>query len=74
MKKCLSHIHYACPCREEAFKNLLAAAKDQHEAIDLLFAMLIMKDKKFYPSESGRPWKAALKGIKAIASVEKVNS
>lgn len=27
MKPCLSHPHYACPCREEAFKNLLKASK-----------------------------------------------
>lgn len=27
MKECLSHPHYACPCREEAFKALIEKAK-----------------------------------------------
>jgi hypothetical protein len=51
-------------------QQLLEACKAQHEAIDYLFALLIMKtkpdEKPFYPSESGQPWDAIQMGKKAI--------
>lgn len=58
-----------------AAPDLLAACKAQHEAIDELFARLIMqaaegKSPDFYPSKSGRPWDALLQGKTAIAKAE----
>lgn len=52
--------------------ELLAACKAQHEAIDILFSMLIAKDPvtapdRFMPSKSGFPWQAMLAGYVAIA-------
>ena len=41
-----------------SYPALLEACKAQHKAIDYLFAMLIERDKKFYPSKSGLPWDA----------------
>lgn len=49
---------------------LLDAVKAQHDAIDILFAMLIKQDIKFYPTKSGKPWEAVLKGNNAIAQAE----
>ena len=48
---------------------LLAALKAQHEAIDILFAMLIERDKTFFPSKSV-VWPLMLQGIAAIAAAE----
>ena len=39
-------------------KELLEACKEAQEAIDILFAMLIESKEGFYPSKSGKPWKA----------------
>jgi hypothetical protein len=54
--------------------ELLAACKAQHEAIDILFAMLILATKdtepKFYPSASGKPWAALVAGNEAIKAAE----
>jgi hypothetical protein len=54
--------------------QMLAALKAQHEAIDRLFAELILKtvrdEKPFYPSESGQPWEAILLGNEAIKAAE----
>ena len=50
--------------------ELLEACKQQHEAIDRLFAMLIVKTQNFYPSKSGQPWEACVRGNEAIARVE----
>lgn len=55
--------------------ELLAACKAQHEAIDRLFAMLIVAtrsghvrtEKGFMPTESGQPWDALVAGNAAIA-------
>lgn len=59
----------------EVNQQLLAACKAQHQAIDMLFAMLIAKtmnnEKPFYPSESGQPWTALLLGRSAIDAAEK---
>ena len=62
--------HY---CSPEANANLIAASPDmyealeaQHEAIDILFSMLIERDKAFFPSKSGRPWEAMIQGNKAL--------
>lgn len=41
---------------------LFAACEAQHQGLDLLFARLIALDKGFYPSKSGLPWEAMLKG------------
>ena len=50
-----------------AAPDLLASCKAQHEAIDRLFARLILLDKHFLPSESGQPWEALVRGNQAIA-------
>lgn len=55
----------------ELEKQLLEACKAQHDAIDLLFAMLIKRDPKFFPSKSGKPWEAIVKGNEAIAAAER---
>lgn len=52
-------------------EQLLEACKAQHEAIDLLFARLIQLDPSFFPSKSGKPWEAMVKGNEAIAAAEK---
>jgi phosphoketolase len=54
----------------ECHDDLLAACKAQHEAIDILFAMLIARSPAggtFYPSKSGQPWEAMKAGHAAIA-------
>ena len=49
--------------------DLLSAAKAAHNAIDILFVMLIEPSgEKFYPSKSGKPWAALLQLNAAIAS------
>jgi hypothetical protein len=53
-----------------AAPELLAACKAQHEAIDMLFAMLISVDKTFFPSKSGPPWDALVQANAAIAKAE----
>lgn len=53
-----------------AASDLLEACKEQHIAIDQLFAKLIQLDPTFFPSKSGQPWEAAVKGKKAIDKVE----
>lgn len=54
--------------------ELLDACKAQHDAIDILFAMLIAKtmhaERPFYPSQCGRPWAALQQGLKAITAAE----
>ena len=52
-------------------RKLLNACKAQHRAIDNLFALLIAKNGKFLPSESGQPWKALIQGNKVIENEEK---
>lgn len=47
--------------------QMLEALQAQHNALDLLFARLITLDKNFFPSQSGAPWEALLKGNAAIA-------
>ncbi len=62
-----------CPQHKSA-PDLYEACKAQHEAIDILFAMLIMRDKKFFPSKSGKkPWEAIKQGNKALAKAEGKN-
>jgi len=53
--------------------NLLSACKAQHKAIDILFALLIGKDKKFFPIKSGQPWEALQQGNRAIKDAEAKN-
>lgn len=50
--------------------NLLSVCKEQHRAIDILFALLISKDESFLPSESGQPWRALQQGNRAIENAE----
>jgi hypothetical protein len=57
---------------KEIVNALLVACVAQHEAIDMLFAMLIARDRlgdphPFRPSQSGHPWAALAKGNAAIA-------
>ena len=52
--------------------TLLKACKAQHEAIDLLFAMLIKVDPNFFPSKSGKPWEAVVLGNAAINMAKSV--
>ncbi len=54
-----------------AAPELLEACRQQHKAIDTLFAMLIDCDKTFLPTRSGKPWEAFLAGNAAIAEAEK---
>src|SRR5882724_3994416 len=49
-----------------AAPELLEACKAQHEAIDILFAMLIEIKQDFFPSKIGLPWEALLNGNQAI--------
>lgn len=56
----------------ELEKVLLKACRVQHDAIDLLFAMLIKVDPNFFPSKSGRPWEAVILGNAAIKMAESV--
>ncbi len=51
-------------------RSLLNTCKAQHKAIDILFTMLIQKNKKFFPSKSGQPWKAIQQGNRAIKDAE----
>jgi hypothetical protein len=55
--------------------DLLTACKEQHKAIDQLFALLVERTKHdkvmFYPSKSGQPWEAAKLGVAAIAAAER---
>lgn len=54
-------------------KEMLEVLKAQHDAIDILFAMLIditPYPKKFFPSKSGKPWEAILKGNAVIDKAE----
>ncbi len=53
-----------------ASPDLSEACKAQHEAIDILFAMLIEKDHTFFPSKSGKPWEAIVQGNKALDKAE----
>ena len=53
-----------------AASDLLEACKEQHTAIDLLFARLIRLDPTFFPSKSGQPWEATVKGKEAIDKAE----
>jgi len=54
----------------KAAPKMYGALKAQHQAIDILFAMLIERDKTFFPSKSGQPWEAIVEGNKALAEVE----
>lgn len=50
-----------------AASQLLEACQAQHEAIDRLFAMLIVARSDFLPSKCGQPWEALNLGQQAIA-------
>ena len=56
-----------------AAPELLAACKAQHEALGILFAMLIARSPRndtYSPSKSGRPWEALEQGHAAIVKAE----
>jgi hypothetical protein len=55
-----------------AAPELLEACKAQHDAMDVLFAMLIERDKTFFPSKS-QTWPAMLQGNAAIARATEAN-
>lgn len=50
--------------------------RQQHEAIDILFAMMIeatrgkLDDRPFMPTQSGKPWQAAIAGAEFIKRLE----
>lgn len=52
-----------------AAPEMLAALKEQHEAIDILLAMLIQRDQTFMPSRSV-VWPKLLQGRAAIEKAE----
>ena len=52
-----------------AAPDLLAACRAQHEALDTLLAMLVVRDRGFMPSQSPA-WPAILQGRAAIKKVE----
>jgi hypothetical protein len=63
----------------DAAPELLAACKGQKQAIDTLFAMLIIATRSdqpsesgmaFMPSKSGQPWDALVAGNAVIARAE----
>ena len=56
--------------RMEAGELLHGASKAQHDAMDMLFAMLINAIPGFFPSKSGQPWEAMLKGGAARAAYD----
>lgn len=56
--------------KRKAAPDMYEALKAQHHAIDILFALLIEKDNTFYPSKSGKPWEALLKGNQALTKAE----
>lgn len=53
--------------------KLVAVCEAQHEAIDKLFAMLILKDENFRPSKSGQPWRAINQGNAILAEVKEAD-
>jgi len=56
---------FLCPLHEAA-ADLLGACKAQQKAIDVLFAMVLVRDNDFLPSKSGKPWTALQLGNQAI--------
>jgi len=60
--------HAKCPpcegCEEleRRVAEMVEALKAQHDAIDILFAMLIESVPGFFPTKSGKPWEAMLQG------------
>ena len=54
----------------DAVSDLLEASRQAASEIDRLFAWLIMSDKTFFPSKSGKPWNALLALNAAIAKAE----
>lgn len=54
----------------EREKVMLGALKAQHQAIDILFARLILLDQTFMATRSGKPWEAMLQGNAAIDLVK----
>lgn len=55
----------------QLIQEMYEALKAQHDAIDTLFAVLILRDKDFLPSNSGKPWEALVQGNKAIGKAER---
>ena len=51
---------------KETVAILLSACRAQHDAIDRLFARLVLAEPGFFPSQSGQPWAALVEGNKAI--------
>ena len=55
-----------------AAPDLLVVAEEYHTALDLLFSKLIVLDPTFFPSQSGQPWDAVVKGHAVIAAAKPV--
>lgn len=53
-------------------KSMANVCREQHAAIDTLFATLVGKDKDFFPSRSGQPWAACVLGNATIKAVEEI--
>ena len=57
----------------ELEQEMLLVLKLQHEAIDRLFAQLVLtssEKNQFYPSKSGQPWVACQVGAALIRRLE----
>lgn len=51
---------------KKKIRTILKVLQEQHLAIDILFAELILHDQKFMPSKSGQPWDAINQGNAVI--------
>ena len=60
---------YKQPTDNDPYQDVLGALIEAKYAIDELFAQLILADKEFVPSKSGRPWDALLKVNKTIVAM-----
>jgi hypothetical protein len=56
-------------------QELLASCKELHQALDIMFAMMIQRtlqdENPFYPTTSGRPWAACCAGHRLIQRAER---
>jgi len=66
---------YYVPERElvRTQKELLPTLKAYHNAVDELLARLVLADKEFMPSQSGKPWQAIVDGNKVIQRIERLH-
>jgi len=62
--------HASLKYSKETFAEMYEALRVQHDAMDILFTMLIVRDQTFLPSQSGEPWEALLQGNAALDKAE----